>query len=284
MYIDKILNYIDFLANECYYNHGDIMKNLFEKYIRTDSILFKYAKGKSALIGKEFHGYHEIILFLGGKAKLITDTFQTDIYENTLIVIPKESYHQLIVLENEDNYHRCILNFRETATLLPLIESMWHSPKIINCNDFIANLFNRLIAATDKENNETLLEAITILVLNEINNSPCVATSIHNKAIALVLEYINNHIEEILSLEILSQKCNLSPSSLSHIFKKEMQISIHKYIIKKRLVLARSMILSGTPAYSACIDCGFTDYSGFYRQYKKAFGCSPSVEKTKFLM
>lgn len=255
------------------------MNDLFENYIQNESILFKHAKGKSSLIGKEFHNYHEIILFLGGKAKLITEKFQTDIFENNIIVVPKESYHQLKILEDENNYHRCIFNFKETKELVPLLSNFPSSPEIITCNDFIISLANRLIACADKETRVTMLEATIVLILNEIKNHTFISKSTQNKAMSLALEYINNHISEKINVEILARECNLSPSSLSHLFKNQMQISIHQYIIKKRLILAHSMIASGTPAYTACIDSGFTDYSGFYRQYKKVFGCSPSKSK-----
>ena len=33
----------------------------------------------------------------------------------------------------------------------------------------------------------------------------------------------------------------------------------------------------GTPATQAAIECGFNDYSGFYRQFKKMFHKAPSA-------
>ena len=38
-------------------------------------------------------------------------------------------------------------------------------------------------------------------------------------------------------------------------------------------------ISSGTPAVIAASECGFNEYSNFYRQYKKIFGISPSNTK-----
>ena len=55
-----------------------------------------------------------------------------------------------------------------------------------------------------------------------------------------------------------------------------MNISIHQYILKKKLVMAHHKILDGIPATQAAIDCGFNDYSGFYKQFKKMFNKAPS--------
>ena len=48
-----------------------------------------------------------------------------------------------------------------------------------------------------------------------------------------------------------------------------------EYIVLKRLVLARSMILDGVPVSDAAKDCSFQDYSTFYRAFKQEFGISP---------
>ena len=76
---------------------------------------------------------------------------------------------------------------------------------------------------------------------------------------------------------------NVSPSTLTHSFKKDMNISVYRYILKKRLVLAQQKILSGEPAQKAALDCGFNDYSGFYKQYKKTFGIAPSRQENFFI-
>lgn len=74
----------------------------------------------------------------------------------------------------------------------------------------------------------------------------------------------------------------ISPSSLSHIFKEEMNIPLHKFIMKKRLINAYHKIQSGEKATVAAAESGFNDYSGFYKQYKKMFNVTPSEKITDF--
>ena len=43
----------------------------------------------------------------------------------------------------------------------------------------------------------------------------------------------------------------------------------------KRIVLAKNMIMNGTPATEVYERCGFNDYSTFYRAFKRYVGVSP---------
>ena len=98
------------------------MKQDTVKFIKDDSITFKYAKGKSSETGKEFHAYHEIIYFMGGNAKFISENVQIDLKPNTLIVIPCETYHQMQITGSQNHYHRCVFHFLEIPNLKDLID------------------------------------------------------------------------------------------------------------------------------------------------------------------
>lgn len=242
---------------------------LFEHYIRTDSITFKHARGKSAMTGKEFHIYHEIILFLDGKAELITEFSRTSIQPNTLIIIPKETYHQLKIEGNQEDYHRCILNFTEA----PIKEF-----SLRKADSEINYLFSKLITNAESEDKELILNSVLILLLNKLSTEKYSNTAVgtQNPVILHCINYINKNLSSKLSIEELSKVCNTSISGLSHLFKKEMNISLHKYIIEKRLIAAYRKIRIGQNVTSVYLECGFNDYSGFYRQYIKMFGFSPS--------
>ena len=68
----------------------------------------------------------------------------------------------------------------------------------------------------------------------------------------------------------------MSPSQINRIFNKITGTSVYNYVLSKRLVYAQGMIMRGEGAGSACVACGFRDYSSFFRQYKKRFGTPPS--------
>ncbi|EIW27601.1 helix-turn-helix transcriptional regulator, partial [Pelosinus fermentans] len=88
-------------------------------------------------------------------------------------------------------------------------------------------------------------------------------------------DYINNHLGENLSLDHLASFFYTSKYHISHVFKDNMGISLHQYILKKRLQASKNGILSGIPFGELYHQYGFSDYTSFYRAFKKEFGLSP---------
>ncbi len=89
------------------------------------------------------------------------------------------------------------------------------------------------------------------------------------------VRYIENHIEEQLTLDNLSDRLHVSKYHLSHLFKEKIGISLHRYITDKRLSLCLDALYAGEQVGDACLKFGFTDYSSFYRAFVRRYGISP---------
>ena len=50
---------------------------------------------------------------------------------------------------------------------------------------------------------------------------------------------------------------------------------VDRYIIQKRLVVAKQMLREGRPSSMVYQHCGFGDYSNFYRAFKAEYQISP---------
>lgn len=101
-------------------------------------------------------------------------------------------------------------------------------------------------------------------------------TARYDKKIVEIIHYINDNLPGDLAIETLSEKFYLSKYHMMRKFKEETGYSIHQYILEKRILAARELILSGVPATSASLECGFKDYSTFSRAYKKLLDYTPS--------
>ena len=64
-------------------------------------------------------------------------------------------------------------------------------------------------------------------------------------------------------------------SQLTRIVKDATGSPVWEYITAKRLALAREKMLSGMTALRIAEECGFGDYSSFYRAYVRHYGHSP---------
>ena len=91
-----------------------------------------------------------------------------------------------------------------------------------------------------------------------------------------IVSYINERLSEPLSLDDICRNFFISKPQLCRLFKNATGSTVWDYITVKRLVNAKRLIQSGASATKVCSECGFNDYSAFYRAYKKKYGCSPA--------
>ena len=259
----------------------------FEKIIQTEEIFFKYAKGMRDVVGKELHTYNEILFFISGDVEFISEKGKETLVPNTAIIIPKETFHQFIVLGDNTDYIRCVFNFETVAELDTLIASKINKIMLTQ-NDKINDLFKSLtvIESMNLSEIETniLLKSLFAEILVAIKTKDSIFLnegSFFNPKVEAAISFINKNIQQPLTVPDIAASLNISDSHLAHIFKNDMHISVHKYILKKRLLLAHKKIQNSTPPMQAAIESGFNDYSGFYTQFKKMFGFSPSKATIK---
>lgn len=94
-----------------------------------------------------------------------------------------------------------------------------------------------------------------------------------------IIDYINSHLTEEFDLDELSRRFFFSKSHINKVFRAETGSSVWDYVVVKRLLLARSLLHSGVSAAGAAARSGFSDYSSFFRLYRRRFGVSPAKDK-----
>ncbi|WP_165452613.1 response regulator transcription factor [Paenibacillus thalictri] len=98
--------------------------------------------------------------------------------------------------------------------------------------------------------------------------------------IAACLKFIREHLHEDLSVDAVAQQAQLSPSYLSHLFKKEVGATVNDYILEKRIEQAKVYLTSGQYLnYELIEKIGFRSYSYFCNVFKKSTGMTPNEYK-----
>lgn len=90
-----------------------------------------------------------------------------------------------------------------------------------------------------------------------------------------IIDYINQYLFELKNPAQVAKHFYISESQLNRVFRNFTGSSPWEYVRLKRLFSAREMITAGRLPGEAAVICGFSEYSTFYRAYKKRFGVSP---------
>ncbi len=90
-----------------------------------------------------------------------------------------------------------------------------------------------------------------------------------------ILEYLNEHASEHLTLDGTAARFHMSKYYLCHFFKRCTGFTVVEYITHRRIVRAKELLARGRPVVDACYEAGFADYSSFYRDFRKAVHMSP---------
>lgn len=96
-----------------------------------------------------------------------------------------------------------------------------------------------------------------------------------------ILRYLNENLNQPICLDDICQKFFISKSQLCRVFRESTGVTVKQYLSAKRLVRAKQMIDAGVPPTHAYLECGFNDYSSFYRAYVKYYGTAPTCKGTK---
>lgn len=98
-----------------------------------------------------------------------------------------------------------------------------------------------------------------------------------NPRICEILQYIDAHLTEDITIDRLSEYFYISKYHMMHLFQKEIGQTIHDYMTERRLLHARKLIRSGKSATESCFASGFRSYSAFSRAWNKHFkGTTPT--------
>ncbi|WP_294705978.1 PocR ligand-binding domain-containing protein [uncultured Fusobacterium sp.] len=111
-----------------------------------------------------------------------------------------------------------------------------------------------------------------------------VKIELSNSKIAPIIKYINEHINENVSLSLGANLCNMSQSQFSRTFKKETGKTFKEYILLKKIEQAKFYIKTTDKSFSEISDfLGFEDSSYFTKLFKKYEGITPKEYKIKIL-
>ncbi|PSU99974.1 AraC family transcriptional regulator [Photobacterium kishitanii] len=89
-------------------------------------------------------------------------------------------------------------------------------------------------------------------------------------------EYIEQNLDNKITLSTLSSKANLSEFHFQRVFQQSFGVSPAKWILESRITKAKELLRKNTDLKDISSQCGFSDQSHMTRQFKKMTGLTPN--------
>jgi AraC family transcriptional regulator len=94
---------------------------------------------------------------------------------------------------------------------------------------------------------------------------------------ARLVDYIEAHLDEPLSLKQLARLIGSSASHLKTLFKRSLGVSVHAYVVERRVERARQLLREGKlPSAQVALESGFAHQSHMARCIRRLLGVSPT--------
>ena len=278
--------------------------NEYEKtgYLNSNFKIFHLVDKGMTPIGFHFHDFHKILLLMKGNVSYCVEGRTYDLQADDIVFVPAGEVHRP-VLHDTAIYERIIIyiskdylnTYRTDNYDLAqcLIEAHQKQSHVLRVPAFGTTKLGQIVRELEQslDSNEyanelyhNLLFLEFMIQLNRVaihDGIEYLSNSSSNKKMIDVIDYLNEHLTDDLSIDFLAETFYPSRYHLMHAFKEETGYTIGNYLSTKRLLLARDRIRQGEPITNVCYECGFRNYSTFSRAYKKNFGCSPREQLSR---
>lgn len=142
--------------------------------------------------------------------------------------------------------------------------------------------FQKLIEQIYQTQNISELKGMLLDLVEKQNTKDSDTIASGNDVVQKVVEIIKKEYMKDISLESIAERIYLTPSYLSHLFKKETGSGIMKYLTLYRLEKAKDFLSNtNTKIVDISKDTGYTNFAYFCSLFKNYYGITPSEFRKK---
>lgn len=271
-----------------------------------DYEIYYYSDRVLPNVSAHTHDYYEFYFFIEGNIIMYIDGKQFVPTPGTMVIIPPNLPHYARLIDGDVPYRRFV--FWVTESFIDSLgdfskDYLYLTDKTKATGNFSINKFNEIEFNTIQGKVFSLIDEIHskrfgrdakimlyvydfILSINRMvyeHQNPKVTEADSDTLYQSIIQYIEAHIDEELSLDFLAEQLHVSKFHISHVFTDTNGLPLHKYITKKRLDMCRDAILSGQDISIVAENYGFSDYSVFYRAFVKEYGKSPKKYRDEII-
>ena len=280
---------------------NESQKKEYEKrgYLNEDFKIFYLEDIAPAEIEYHYHDFDKILVFFKGNITYTIEGKSYTLIPGDIILVPQGDTHKV---ESEENslYARLVIylspqylsSIEENGKSLRdcFLHSKERYSNVVRLNEkgkeqlsVLAAGMRDEIRKNEKIGFDSLYQRTCLLQFLISLNRKMQDESIHfvntnqcDKKIVEIIQYLNYHLTEEISIDGLAERFFVSKYHMMRRFKAETGYTIGNYINQKRLLYARELLKQGEPVTKVYLDSGFRDHSTFVRAYKQMFHEVPS--------
>lgn len=232
-------------------------------------------------LGWHFHTCYELLYFLRGDADYQIEQRWYTLRPHSLLIIKPGEYHNMRV-KSQRRLDRIVVHFTdndltpESRTMLHKMSNVYCIPgtrlseEILRVDTYVQDLEHGI----PKSILTNHLQIILAFLLN-IEDMRQTADQTHDGA-ERIISFIHSDLTSIHSLDDICQNVHMSRSTVQNLISEYLQTPVMSYVRTQKCIMAQSLLQNGCSATEAALRCGFSDYSTFYRAYRKVFGTAPT--------
>ena len=240
------------------------------------------------------HDFYEVYCFIGGAVDYIVEDGLYRLQAGDVLLIPPNYRHQPNVKDGSKSYDRIVLWINPdyvkrlsspSTDLATCFQKAKEKGAYLVRNSALSDkLVTELIAVIENENSNSfgadltaenhVITVLTLLGAHYLKNRQAKQAE-QSEIISRAIEYISEHLTEPIILDDISNALYTNKYYFAHLFKEETGVSPHSYILKKRLLMSKELIEQGLSITDVYVRCGFSDYTHFFRAFKKEFDLTP---------
>ncbi len=271
-------------------------------YLNTNFRLFYLTDNSSEEPDYHYHDFDKIIIFLKGKISYTIEGRSYDLQPYDIVLVNQFHIHKPFI-DNQVPYERIIIyiarefidtyrtaNYDLTSCFQKATKEASYVLRIPNIRQtpLLESMLTLVRSFQDTAYAHELKQQLDILQFLIHLNRASQSDSVHfitntnpNQKLLDIMEYMNTHLSEDISVDLLAQRFFISKYHLMRSFKKCTGYTLLDYLTMKRMVLARFLLDSdsSTPLTEIAFQVGYHDYSTFYRAYRKFYGSAPKFTK-----
>lgn len=293
------------------YSEGGIYKEVCEMFEYIDALNRPYdiyIENFEYPVVSHWHHYAEVLYMLEGRVTVDFDQYSIELKPNELLFIYPKSIHGLHNDHPGTIPKYAVLKFDLNELNLSRVHTPWLRNIFLNIqqsgehlNHFTADQLSNYPIHDQVMNCVEEIERqrfgyevnvsanLNMLLVNLIRIWQAAGVSLSSEridpvedamAIDNIIEFIDNHSNEMLSVTELAARCNMSYSNFARLFKKMYGRSCKEYVEYIRVIKAHDMLVyTNFPLNYISSETGFYDCSHFIRTYKKIMGITPNQQR-----